>query len=154
MTDFRLDPRLDSDCIILGETWLSLLLMMDNSLVPWFILVPRRNETELFELDKGDQLALLEEINLLSGFLKNSCKAEKLNVAAIGNIVRQLHVHVIGRNSTDFRWPNVVWGAEEKTPYSIAEIAAILEALQRYLPAGVFRWTWSAGSGDVGCVPG
>jgi diadenosine tetraphosphate (Ap4A) HIT family hydrolase len=144
MTDFRLDPRLASDCIVLGETRLSLLLLMNNALVPWFILVPRRNETELFELPKEDQLTLLEEINLLCGFLKRSFKVEKLNVAAIGNIVRQLHIHVVGRNATDFRWPDVVWGAQEKTPYSVEEITSILGALQSRLPAGMFLWTWSA----------
>lgn len=143
MTDFQLDPRLASDCIILGETDLSLLLLMDNSLLPWFILVPKRNETEIFELAKADQLTLLEEINLLSGFLKTAMKAEKLNVAAIGNIVRQLHIHVVGRSSTDFRWPNVVWGAQEKIPYSNAGIRSVLAALEGYLPEGIFLRIWS-----------
>jgi len=145
MTDFQLDPRLASDCIILGETDLSLLLLMDNSLLPWFILVPKTNETELFELAKADQMLLLEEINLLSGFLKTVMKVEKLNVAAIGNIVRQLHVHVVGRSSTDFRWPGVVWGAQEKIPYSVAEIRSVLAALEGYLPEGIFLKRWSPG---------
>lgn len=145
MTDFELDPRLASDCINLGETKLSLLLLMDNSLLPWFILVPKSNETEIFELAKADQLLLLEEINLLSGFLKTVMKAEKLNVAAIGNIVRQLHVHVVGRSSTDFRWPNVVWGAQERVPYSNAGIRSILAALEGYLPEGFLLKRWSSG---------
>jgi len=145
MTDFALDPRLASDCIALGEMRLSLLLLMNNSLVPWFILVPRRSETEIFELSKEDQLALLEEINLLSGFLKSRFRVEKLNVAAIGNIVRQLHIHVVGRNTTDFRWPNVVWGATEKMPYSVEEITVILDTLERYLPGGAFLGRWSVG---------
>jgi len=136
MTDFRLDPRLASDCIILGEMRLSLLLLMNNALVPWFILVPRRNETELFELSKDDQLTLLEEINLLSVFIKTVLGAEKLNVAAVGNVVRQLHIHVVGRSSTDFRWPDVVWGAEEKRPYAAEEVAAIRKTLEKWLPEG------------------
>lgn len=144
MTDFELDPRLASDCIILGETGLSLLLLMNNSLVPWFILVPKRHETEIYRLEKADQLALLEEINLLSGFLLEVMEVEKLNVAAIGNIVRQLHVHLVGRSSTDFRWPGVVWGAPEKSPYSIPEIRSILAALDGYLPEGVYTNKWSA----------
>jgi len=142
MTDFHLDAHLASDCIILGETDFSLLLLMNNSLAPWFILVPKRNETEIFELAKEDQLALLEEISLLSGFLRTVMKVEKLNVAAIGNIVRQLHVHVVGRSSTDFRWPDVVWGAQEKTPYSIAEVRSILAALEGYLPEGILLKRW------------
>jgi len=134
MNTFTLDPRLANDCIVLGEMKLSLLLLMKNALVPWFILVPRRSPTEIFELDQEDQQALLEEINLLSGFVKGLPGVEKLNVAAIGNIVKQLHVHVIGRNSKDFCWPNAVWGKTEKKPYTDEEIRAIRDSLITALP--------------------
>ena len=134
MNTFTLDPRLANDCIVLGEMRLSILLLMKNALVPWFILVPRRTPTEIFELDQEDQHALLEEINLLSGFVKGLPGVEKLNVAAIGNIVKQLHVHVIGRNSKDFCWPNVVWGRTEKKPYTDEEIRAIRDSLITTLP--------------------
>jgi diadenosine tetraphosphate (Ap4A) HIT family hydrolase len=144
MEDFTLDPRLAADCIVLGEMRLSRLLVLNNSLLPWFILVPRRNAIELFELEREDQLALLDEINLLSRFVKEHFGSEKLNVAAIGNIVKQLHVHVVGRNSTDFCWPNVVWGTREKMTYSSAPIISILESLERTLPKGVFRKTCSS----------
>jgi diadenosine tetraphosphate (Ap4A) HIT family hydrolase len=133
MNDFNLDPRLAKDCLVVGEMRLSLLLLMKNSLVPWFILVPHRTATELFELDQDDQTALLEEINLVSRFIKEFFKVEKLNIAAIGNIVRQLHVHVIGRNSSDFCWPNVVWGTKENRPYTDDEIKAIQAALDAIL---------------------
>lgn len=134
MNDFILDPRLSQDCLVLGEMRTSLLLLMKNSLVPWFILVPRRTATELYELDRDDQAALLEEINLVSRFLKDYFKAEKLNVAAIGNIVRQLHVHVIGRNTADFCWPNVIWGTKENKPYTDEQISAIRAAAEAMIP--------------------
>ena len=134
MKDFILDPRLSQDCLVLGEMRASLLLLMKNSLVPWFILVPRRTATELFELEQDDQAALLEEINLVSRFLKEYFKVEKLNVAAIGNIVRQLHIHVIGRNAADFCWPNVVWGTKESRPYTDEQITAIRAAANAMIP--------------------
>jgi len=141
MNSFTLDPRLANDCIVLGEMRLSLLLLLKNALAPWFILVPRRDQTEIFELDREDQVALLEEINLLSGFVKQRAGVEKLNVAAIGNVVKQLHVHVIGRNSGDFCWPNVVWGRPEKTPYTEEDIREIKESLVKELPTGSLRLT-------------
>jgi diadenosine tetraphosphate (Ap4A) HIT family hydrolase len=139
MTDFKLDPRLTADCIVLGEMRLSLLLLLNNALVPWFILVPRRDAIELYELAREDQLLLLDEINLVSSHLKTNFPVDKLNVAAIGNMVRQLHIHVIGRSVSDFRWPDVVWGSKERTPYSLHEITAIREAVERALPADSFR---------------
>lgn len=139
MNDFTLDPRLGQDCYLLGEMQISLLLLLNNSLVPWFILVPRRSVTEICELDPADQKTLLEEVNLLSHFVKGRAGVEKLNVAAIGNIVNQLHVHVIGRNAKDFCWPNVVWGRTEKTPYSNEEVRVIRESLLATLPEGTLR---------------
>jgi diadenosine tetraphosphate (Ap4A) HIT family hydrolase len=134
MENFTLDPRLVADCIVLGDMRLSRLLALNNSLLPWFILVPRRSAIELFELEREDQLLLLEEINLLSRFVKEHFGSEKLNVAAIGNIVSQMHVHVIGRKTTDFCWPNVVWGTREKSPYSAKEIETLSAAVKKILP--------------------
>jgi diadenosine tetraphosphate (Ap4A) HIT family hydrolase len=139
MTDFRLDHRLAADCLVLGEMPLSLLLLMNNSLVPWFILVPRREATELYRLSGEDQLLLLDEINHVSRFVQGHFGVEKLNVAAIGNIVKQLHIHIVGRSSSDFRWPGVVWGARESRAYTEEEVGAILAALRKSLPAGLFR---------------
>ena len=141
MNTFALDHRLAQDCYLLGEMQLCLLLLLNNSLVPWFILVPRRSVTEICELDQADQETLLEEINLLSCFVKGRAGVEKLNVAAIGNIVNQLHVHVVGRNAKDFCWPNVVWGRTEKTPYSNEEVREIRESLLATLPGGALRLT-------------
>ena len=129
MHDFELDARLANDCYILGKLDISLLLLMNNSLVPWLILVPETTKTEMTDLDPADQKALLKEINLISGFVKTNFGSSKLNIAAIGNIVSQLHVHIVGRHSSDYCWPNVVWGVDEKETYTdgrVKEIAALL----------------------------
>ena len=127
---FELDARLANDCLLLGKLDCSLLLLMNNSLLPWFILVPVTQATEIYQMQKEQQLQLLEEINLLSGFINSEFSIEKLNVAAIGNIVKQLHVHVVGRHSSDYCWPGVVWGADQSEPYSDAEIARIRRSLK------------------------
>jgi diadenosine tetraphosphate (Ap4A) HIT family hydrolase len=133
MHNFQLDTRLANDCHILGKLDISLLLLMDNSLVPWFILVPETHETEITDLSKSDQSIILEEINLISGFVKGNLKSSKLNIAAIGNIVNQLHVHVVGRNSSDYCWPNVVWGTKEKEHYTKEQVINITTALSHHL---------------------
>ena len=129
MKPFRLDPQLANDCHILGKLNLSLLLLMDNTLVPWFILVPESHETDMTDLSKSDQAILLKEINLISSFVKRNFDISKLNTAAIGNIVNQLHIHIIGRSPSDYCWPNVVWGTKEKETYTddrVKEITALL----------------------------
>jgi len=95
---FKLDSRLDNDCFTLGQLKTSRLLLLNNSLVPWFILVPETSATEIYELPHAQQLELLDEINLLSNHLKQNFAVDKLNVAAIGNIVNQMHIHIVGRN--------------------------------------------------------
>jgi diadenosine tetraphosphate (Ap4A) HIT family hydrolase len=122
MSGFRLDPRLERDCFVLGELGSSLLLLLDNALVPWFILVPRVAVTEVYELEREQQLELLDQVSALSRFIKDEHRVDKLNVAAIGNVVRQLHVHVVGRREGDFCWPGVVWGATGKQGYTAAEV--------------------------------
>lgn len=139
MEKLSLDLRLAADCIVMGEMPLSRLLLMDNALIPWFILVPRRTAVELFELESADQRILLEEITLLSRFVKDYFGSEKLNVAAIGNIVRQMHIHVVGRKTTDFCWPNVVWGTGVKEPYAREEIERVSAALAGTFPPESFH---------------
>jgi diadenosine tetraphosphate (Ap4A) HIT family hydrolase len=125
MKDFRLDPQLERDCFILGNVGSSLLLLLDNALVPWFILVPRVAVTEVYELEREVQLALLDQVNALSRLLKDELGVDKVNVAAIGNVVRQLHVHVVGRREGDFCWPGVVWGAQGKQGYAAAGVESM-----------------------------
>lgn len=122
MKTFQLDDRLASDCCVVGKLTLSYLLIMNNKLLPWFILVPETDVTEFYQLEESEQLILLTEINMLSHFIKQEYKCDKLNVATIGNIVEQLHIHVVGRNISDYCWPGVVWGAEGKQPYNDVEI--------------------------------
>jgi diadenosine tetraphosphate (Ap4A) HIT family hydrolase len=122
---FTLDSRLANDCFILSESDDFLLLLMNNSLVPWFILVPKTDKTELYELERN----ISEDITLiskqLSQLLKTDFKVDKINMAAIGNIVSQLHIHIIGRYETDVYWPGVVWGAAQKKAYEVSEVAKI-----------------------------
>jgi len=133
MSDFELDPRLAEDCLLLGHLNISQLLLMNNSLAPWFILVPETSATEIIDLAKSEQAYLLEEINLLSAFVRNNFEISKLNIAAIGNMVNQLHVHVVGRKPSDYCWPNVVWGRDECMPYSDEKIAEITAAVRGQL---------------------
>ncbi len=133
MSDFELDPRLSEDCLVLGRLNISQLLLMNNSLVPWFILVPQTSETEIIDLSKSEQADLLEEINWLSVFVRNNFELSKLNIAAIGNIVSQLHVHVVGRDPSDYCWPNVVWGQSERKPYTAEQVDEISSALEQQL---------------------
>ena len=105
MENFTLDSKLESDTIMLGEFDLSLLLLMKNALVPWFILVPKLDVYELYELDADQQLMLWTEINTISEFLKEELQVDKINIAAIGNIVSQLHVHVVAVSYTHLTLP-------------------------------------------------
>ncbi|WP_455218085.1 HIT domain-containing protein [Kaarinaea lacus] len=131
--EFVLDSRLVKDCIVLGKLDISHLLLMNNSLVPWFILVPETDKTELIDLPHPDQARLLKEINLISGFTRTQFHCTKLNIGAIGNIVNQLHVHIIGRDSSDFCWPGVVWGTKERKPYQENQVKEIAELLKAFL---------------------
>ncbi|VAX09093.1 Histidine triad family protein [hydrothermal vent metagenome] len=137
MSDFTLDPRLAKDCLVLGKLNFSQLLLMNNSLVPWFILVPNTSEVEIIDLSKSEQADLQEEINRLSAFVRNNFVVSKLNIAAIGNVVSQLHIHVVGRDPADYCWPNVVWGRDECRPYSDEKVVEIRAAVREQL--GVFQ---------------
>lgn len=130
MTDFTLDPRLANDCWPLGTLHGLHLLLMNNSQVPWFILVPETTATELFELEPPLQNALAKAVDALSRVTKETLGAEKLNVAAIGNVVSQMHIHVVGRATTDFCWPNPVWGAPGGTPYEETNVQQLIVTLK------------------------
>ncbi len=133
MKNFQLDKRLAKDCLVLGELDISLVLLMNNALLPWFILVPRVTMPDICDLDKDTQLVLYSEINEISNFVKAELDVEKLNVAAIGNIVKQLHVHIVGRKQSDYCWPNVVWGTNQKVCYSDEDVRKLVELLETRL---------------------
>jgi diadenosine tetraphosphate (Ap4A) HIT family hydrolase len=126
MNEFQINERLRADCVVLAKLDLSQLLLMNNSLVPWFILVPETEAVELYDLSREDHARLTDEIRLVSRFAESEFEVEKLNVAAIGNIVRQMHIHVIGRRTDDFAWPGPVWGRPEKEAYLEGEIARLV----------------------------
>jgi len=125
MDDFLLDPQLARDCYVLGDLGSSRLLLLDNALVPWFIVVPRVAVSELCDLEAAQQAEVLAQVNAVSRFVQGAFPVDKLNVAAIGNIVRQLHIHVVGRRRDDFCWPGVVWGAPGRETYPAGEVARI-----------------------------
>lgn len=131
--NFQLDKKLATDCLVLGELDISLVLLMNNALVPWFILVPRVTALEFCEIDEDTQVRLNSEINQISRFVKAELDIDKLNVAVIGNIVKQLHVHIIGRKKSDYCWPDVVWGTSEKRRYREDEVRKLTELLDSSL---------------------
>ena len=133
MDHFKLDSRLANDCLVLGELKISLLLLVNNSLLPWFILVPKTSAKEVTDLSRSDQDALLDEVNLLAAFVKTNFSIAKLNIAAIGNIVSQLHIHVVGRDPSDYCWPDVVWGSKEREPYTAEMIDEITASVNEQL---------------------
>ena len=116
---FLLDPRLAADAPLVGDLPLSRLLLMNDARFPWLILVPRRpNLRDLIDLAREEQHALLDEINRCAHVLHALDKPDKLNIAALGNVVAQLHVHVIARRTSDAAWPRPVWNTGERDPYA------------------------------------
>jgi len=137
-----LHPQLAKDCILLGSFPLSSLLLMNDSHYPWFILVPDRAAvSEIFQLSPEDQSQLLQESSALSRQLAQCFKADKMNLAALGNIVPQLHLHHIVRFTHDPAWPAPVWGKLPARPYTPAAIDELRVRLGPYLTdAAPFVW--------------
>jgi diadenosine tetraphosphate (Ap4A) HIT family hydrolase len=134
---WTLDPRLAGDSIALGDLPLSRLLLTNDANYPWLILVPRRAHlVELIDLDEAGQATLMGEIARASRALKAITACDKLNVAALGNTVRQLHVHVIARFAGDAAGPRPVWGAVPPRPYATAELERLAGALRRAIGLG------------------
>ena len=130
---FELHEQLRKDCHVLGRLDAGYLLLLDNALVPWFILVPDTDKTEFYQLDAELQQRVLDGINRVSAWVEEKLEVDKLNVAMIGNKVPQMHIHIIGRRKDDYCWPGVVWSSSEKVPYSATALkdvkTPLLEAL-------------------------
>ena len=127
---FQLDPRLAADTFLVGETPLSQVLLMNDARYPWLILVPRRSDvTEPFQLSEPDQAQLWQESMRLGEAMKAHFAADKLNIAALGNQVAQLHVHHIARFQADDAWPGPVWGVGSAIPYNDAAQDALMGKL-------------------------
>ena len=133
---FALDPRLAGDTLPLGDLKLSRALLMNDARYPWLILVPRRpNLSEIVELAAQDRAALMDEIAAASALLRALPHVDKLNVGALGNIVKQLHVHVLGRTVGDPAWPGPVWGVGARQPYAAETAAALVTRARAALAA-------------------
>ncbi len=131
---FNLDSRLASDTLLLGDFELCRLLLMNDRQYPWFILVPRREQvSELFQLDADDQQLLWQETTALAEVLKDTFAADKMNVATLGNMVSQLHMHVIVRRKADAAWPSPVWGQRPAVAYTATEVDEIRQKLRLVL---------------------
>jgi len=131
---FDLDSRLANDTLSVGDFALCRLLLMNDSQYPWFILVPRREAvSEIFQLTAADQQSLWQETTALAEVLKDTFNADKMNVATLGNMVSQLHMHVIVRRKNDPAWPAPVWGRHPTVPYAGDEVSAILQKLKLVL---------------------
>ena len=127
---FSLDERLLNDCEVLGKFELCHVLLMRDANYPWCVLVPNREgKVEIFDLTEEDQNQLqLESITLLN-YLKKDFNADKMNVAALGNVVSQLHIHHIVRYSNDIAWPAPVWGAHPAKSYSVQALNQLRDKL-------------------------
>lgn len=134
---FQLDGRLEADTYALGDFPLCRVLLMDDARYPWLILVPRRaNTTEILDLSAADRSLLIEEIAQAQGALASVTRPDKLNVGALGNVVKQLHVHVIARYVSDEAGSGPVWGVGERRPYPPHMVGPLLDKLQRALGFG------------------
>jgi diadenosine tetraphosphate (Ap4A) HIT family hydrolase len=131
---FELHPRLTAETVTVTDWPLCRVLLMNDSTYPWLVLVPRqRNIAEITDLSPDDQLVLMNEIAKASSALRALASPHRINVAALGNMVAQLHVHVIARFTDDPAWPKAVWGAVPTAPYTPDALEAKLAELRAAL---------------------
>ncbi|MDZ7822633.1 MAG: HIT family protein [Ahrensia sp.] len=138
MQNFKLDPKLYADTWPVTDLGLCQLLLMNDARYTWFILVPQRvSLSEIFELTPSDQTQLMAEISLVSKLLKQMTNCTKINVGALGNIVRQLHIHVIARHddksAPDLAWPGPVWGNGVAIPYDDHTAQSVINRFTKLL---------------------
>lgn len=134
--EFDIDHRLAADSVLIADGPLSQLRLMDDARFPWLVLVPRVSAAEEWiDLDGSAQRQLLAEVNLAGRLLRALGPAHKINIGALGNIVRQLHVHVVARTPDDAAWPGPVWGSGTRSPYPTQQRAALVSSLRQHLDA-------------------
>ena len=134
MAQFRIPPQLLLDTHYLGKFPNCHVLLHKNAVLPWFILVPETNIADLLDLPDDLRGMTIREAAAISEFIKNRLGYEKVNFASIGNVVPQLHLHVVGRRPGDACWPAPVWGnLRETRDYSSPELCQLSERLQHYL---------------------
>jgi|TARA_X000001388_G_scaffold61339_2_gene46864 diadenosine tetraphosphate (Ap4A) HIT family hydrolase len=131
---FELHSQLQADCVVVGDFPLCRLLLLNDRQYPWFILVPRRDALrEVFELSVEDRAQFYLESDVLAQVLNDAFAADKMNIAALGNMVPQLHVHHIVRYRQDPAWPAPVWGKLSAIPYAGDELADRLQRVRTAL---------------------
>jgi diadenosine tetraphosphate (Ap4A) HIT family hydrolase len=129
---FRLDPQLERDTFAVGDLAGARVLLMNDANFPWLIVVPQHaGAVEIFDLEEAERAKLMHALALLAKLLKELTGCDKINIATIGNVVPQLHVHVIARRRDDPAWPRPVWGALPPRPYEQAERDQLIEAIRR-----------------------
>jgi diadenosine tetraphosphate (Ap4A) HIT family hydrolase len=132
MSDWTLHPQLAADTVALGDLLLSRVLVMNDATYPWLVLVPRKTGiTEVIDLDEDEQTHLMHEVTRAARALREVTACHKLNIAALGNMVPQLHVHVIARFRHDPAWPKPVWGAAPAKAYERKALDAFAASLRR-----------------------
>ena len=135
--DFALDPQLARESVFVADRVLCRVLLMDDARFPWLVLVPRRaGLVELFDLDARERTLLFDELEQAARALRSVASSAKLNVGALGNVVRQLHVHVVARREGDAAWPGPVWGHGPRRPYDESARATRVSAIAARLGTG------------------
>lgn len=138
MTAFQLDVRLNADTLPVTELGLCSVRLMNDARWPWLMLVPRvAGAGEVHDLPHDDQIHLAQETALVAKALKHVTQCEKINSAAIGNIVRQLHVHVIARSQGDANWPGPVWGFGTKSLYNADEAESLIASIRQKIESAI-----------------
>jgi diadenosine tetraphosphate (Ap4A) HIT family hydrolase len=134
---WSLHPQLGADTVPICDLALSRLLAMNDANFPWLILVPRRvGVSEIIDLG-DEQAVLMDELALVSRALKDETRCDKLNVAAIGNMVPQLHIHIVARRKDDAAWPKPVWGAIPRREYEADAMGRFVAAIRGRLPSSL-----------------
>ena len=127
----QIDSRLVENSYFVCQTLVSQIRLVKNALVSWFLIIPDSDKTEWFDFDEKLQQDLNRQISQISRFIKEKQAADKINIAMIGNLVPQLHIHVIGRKQDDFCWPDVIWGRPEFQAYSIEASQQLIAKFNR-----------------------
>ncbi len=132
---FQLDEKLQADTFFIADLKMSRLLLMNDSNYPWLILVPKKpNLVEITDLIFDEQIVVLQEVNLIAEILKKSFNADKLNIANLGNVVKQLHIHIIARFKNDTTFPKPVWGNASAIPYQEKAVQDLIIKIRELLP--------------------
>ena len=130
---FQLNSKLKKDTLLVYENQFTHILLMNDTRYPWMIIVPKKNNTnELFQLTSLERTQLDVQIDIISKFFKFKYPSTVINVAKIGNIVKQLHIHIVARNENDPSWPNPVWGIGQSQKYKKNDAKILIEELKEY----------------------